>query len=164
MSVAAGEHRSPRDGRAALALLVAVSFVPAVVGSRFPPGDWYRQLAKPPWTPPDWLFAPVWTLLYLTIGIAAWLVWRHCGPRQAPRAWTAWAVQLVLNGAWSWLFFGLRAPGLALVEIVLLWLAIAWTVVEFRKLRPPAAALLLPYLAWVGFAAALNAALWRLNA
>ena len=147
----------------ALAGFLALAFLPALVGARFVPGEWYLQLAKPAWTPPGWLFGPVWTVLYVTIGVAAWLVWRRTGLRGALAAWTAWAIQLVLNGAWSWIFFGLRQPGAALVEIVVLWLAILATVIGFWRLRPLAGGLLLPYLAWVSFATALNAAIWRLN-
>ena len=146
-----------------LPLFILLAFLPAVFGARFAPGEWYLELAKPAWTPPGWLFGPVWFVLYVTIGVAAWLVWRRARFGDAPVAWIAWGAQLVLNGAWSWIFFGLRAPGPALIEIVVLWLAILATILAFRRLRPVAAALLLPYLAWVGFATALNAAIWRLN-
>ena len=150
-------------GPVALALFVGVAFLPALVGARFVPGQWYLELAKPSWTPPGWLFGPVWTFLYLTIGVAAWLVWRRVGFRGAPTAWWAWGSQLVLNAAWSWLFFGLRAPGAALLEICALLAAIAATVIAFGRIRPAAAWLLLPYSVWVAFATALNAAIWRLN-
>ncbi len=149
---------------AALVLFLALAFLPAVFGARFTPGVWYQELAKPAWTPPGWLFGPVWTLLYLTIGIAGWLAWRRAGIAAAPVAWVTFGAQLVLNGAWSWLFFGLQAPGAALIEIVALWLAILGTVAGFWRIRPLAGALLAPYLGWVGFAALLNAAIWRLNA
>ncbi len=154
-------RRSPQ--LIALAMFVAVAFLPALIGARFTPGAWYLELAKPAWTPPGWLFGPVWTVLYVTIGVAAWLVWRQAGFRKAPLVWLAWGGQLVLNAAWSWIFFGLHAPGAALVEIIALWLAILATIAAFRRLRPIAGALLLPYLGWVGFATALNAAIWRLN-
>jgi tryptophan-rich sensory protein len=152
-------------GRELVGLLawILVSFVPAVVGGRFLPGEWYRALDKPPWTPPGWVFGPAWTALYLSMGVAAWLVWRE---RLGPRALVPLALfgaQLVLNGLWSWLFFGLRRPGLALADIGALWLAIAATVVAFWGVRPLAGALLLPYLAWVSFATALNADIWRRN-
>lgn len=148
---------------AALAGFLVVAFLPAIVGARFVPGAWYQELLKPAWTPPGWLFGPVWTVLYVTIGVAAWLVWRRVGFGAAASAWWAWALQLLLNGAWSWLFFGLRAPGAALVDIVGLGAAIVVTIVLFWRRRPAAGALLLPYLAWVTFATALNAAIWRLN-
>ena len=155
--------RSRRRELGVLALFVAVAFVPAIVGARFVPGAWYQELAKPAWTPPGWLFGPVWTLLYLTIGVAAWLVWRRSGWRAAAPAWWAWSIQLLLNGAWSWIFFGLRAPGAALLDIVALAAAIVVTIALFRRLHPVGGLLLLPYLAWVSFATALNAAIWWLN-
>ena len=145
-----------------LALFVLVAFLPALVGARFTPGAWYLDLVKPAWTPPGWLFGPVWTALYVSIGVAAWLIWRHHGFRPVA-AWWAWATQLVLNAAWSWIFFGLRAPGWALVEILVLGGAILATIALFWRLRRAAGALLLPYLAWVAFATALNAAIWALN-
>lgn len=146
-----------------LAFWVVLSLLPGAFGSQFPPGEWYAALAKPRWTPPSWVFGPVWTLLYVLMGVAAWLVWdRH---RNAARvALNLFVLQLIVNAAWSWLFFGLRSPALAFAGIVLLWALILATVIAFRRLRPPAAALLLPYLAWVTFAAALNFAIWRLNA
>lgn len=146
-----------------LAFWVVLSLLPGAFGSQFPPGEWYAALAKPGWTPPSGVFGPVWTLLYVLMGVAAWLVWdRH---RNAARvALTLFVLQLIVNAAWSWLFFGLRSPALAFAGIVLLWALILATVIAFRRLRPPAAALLLPYLAWVTFAAALNFAIWRLNA
>ena len=148
--------------RPALWLLawVALSLAASLPGAFFAPGKWYGTLNKPPWNPPDWVFAPVWTALYLLMGIAAWLVWSDKG-------WT-WAlvlflVQLVLNAAWTWLFFGLQRPGLALFEISLLWLAILATLIVFWRIRPLAGALLVPYLAWVTFALMLNGELWRRN-
>lgn len=125
--------------------------------------DWYPTLDKPSWTPPGWLFGPVWTLLYGMMAVAAWLVWRggETGPIRAPLA--LFAVQLVLNAAWSILFFGLRSPGAALVDIAALALAISATLAAFRRRSGVAAALLVPYLVWVLFAAALNFEIWRRN-
>jgi len=153
------------SGRELVGLLVSilVSFVPAAVGGRFLPGEWYRALDKPPWTPPGWVFGPAWTLLYLSMGVAAWLVWRERLGSRALLPLALFGAQLVLNGLWSWLFFGLRRPDLALADIVALWLAIAATIVAFWGVRPVAGALLLPYLAWVTFATALNADIWRRN-
>jgi tryptophan-rich sensory protein len=126
--------------------------------------DWYRSLAKPAFQPPAWLFGPVWTLLYALMGIAAWRIWRlgadHPGVRLAL---VLFAVQLALNAAWSPVFFGAQQVGAALVVIVLLWLVLVPTVAAFARLDRPAAGLLLPYLAWVTFAAVLNAAIWKLN-
>ena len=148
-----------------LVLFLVVCFAVAAFGAQFTPGAWYAGLVKPAWNPPSWVFAPVWTALYAMMAVAGWLVWRSNEPaRPLGQALGVFALQLVLNGAWSWLFFGLHRPGVAFAEIVALWMAILLTVVLFWRLRPLAGALLLPYLAWVAFAAALNFALWRLNA
>ncbi len=126
--------------------------------------DWYPALAKPGFTPPGWVFGPAWTLLYLLMGIALWLVWREAGRSENVRpALLAFAVQLALNALWSFVFFGLRMPGAALVEIILLLGAIVFTIVQFRKVSRLAALLLVPYLLWVSFAAVLNASIWLLN-
>lgn len=128
---------------------------------------WYQTLEKPPFNPPAWVFGPVWTALYLMMGLAMALVWRAGRGGGAPdllrRATVAFLVQLTLNGLWSILFFGLQRPGLALFEIVVLWVAIAWTCVAFRPLSKTASLLLVPYWAWVSFAAVLNGSLWWLN-
>ncbi|MFF4893967.1 TspO/MBR family protein [Micromonospora chersina] len=120
----------------------------------------YAGLDQPAWAPPSWLFGPVWTVLYALIAVAGWLVWRKAG--WGP-ALGAWVTQLVLNAIWTPLFFGAGRYGLAFAEIVLMWLAIGVTVALFRRVSRPAALLLLPYWAWVTFAAALNFAIWRLN-
>ncbi|MFG2168518.1 TspO/MBR family protein [Micromonospora chersina] len=120
----------------------------------------YAGLDQPAWAPPSWLFGPVWTVLYALIAVAGWLVWRQAG--WGP-ALGAWVTQLVLNAIWTPLFFGAGRYGLAFAEIVLMWLAIGVTVALFRRVSRPAALLLLPYWAWVTFAAALNFAIWRLN-
>jgi translocator protein len=131
-------------------------------GSLFQPGQWFAELAKPTWNPPSWVFGPVWTTLYILMGVAAWLVWRRGGPI-ARGALTLFVVQLVFNAAWSWLFFGLQSPGLAFLDIILLWLLIIVTTIAFWRVRMAAGVLLLPYLAWVTFATALNFAIWRMN-
>jgi translocator protein len=133
-------------------------------GSIFIPGDWYASLSKPAWNPPDVVFAPVWTVLYVLMGIAAWLVWREAGFSGARVGLSLFIFQLVLNALWSYLFFGLKSPMVAFIEIVVLWCAILGTLVAFWKVRPGAGALLIPYLCWVSFASALNYTLWRLNA
>jgi translocator protein len=148
---------------AMLALFVLCSFLPGWLGSQSRPGEWYAALAKPAFNPPSWIFAPVWTALYLMMGIAAWLVWRRAGFRDGGPALAVFAVQLILNGLWSWIFFGQHRIGAALVDIVLLWAAILACLALFWRRQPAAGALLLPYLVWVSFAAVLNAALWRLN-
>lgn len=123
--------------------------------------SWYQALRKPSFNPPDWLFTPVWLTLFVIMAVAAWRVWRIAGLRSA--AMGAFAVQLFLNLLWSVLFFGLRAPDLALVEIFVLLFAIAWTAVLFTRIDRSAGLLFLPYLAWVAFAAALNLAISYLN-
>lgn len=123
---------------------------------------WYASLRKPSWTPPNWLFGPVWTILFIAMAIAAWLVWRKVGLTAAPMQ--LFLLQLLLNVAWSALFFRLRSPGLAFAEIVMLWFVILATSIEFWRAIPAAGWLLLPYLIWVSYATALNFSIWRLNA
>ena len=142
---------------------VLACFAAAAFGGLFMPGAWYASLNKPPWNPPNWLFAPVWTTLYLGMALAAWLVWRRGGFRANAAALGWFLAQLGLNALWTPLFFGLKQPGIAFVEIVFLWLAIAITLVRFWGRQRAAALLLAPYLAWVSFASALNFTLWRLN-
>ena len=126
--------------------------------------DWYPTLTKPSFNPPAWVFGPAWTVLYITMGVAAFLVWRKGLDADGVRiALTVFAVQLALNGLWSMLFFGMQAPGWALVEIIVLWIAIGITSVLFWRVAPAAGALLLPYWGWVSFATLLNASLWWLN-
>lgn len=146
-----------------LVVSLAICYGAAAVGAQFMPGEWYEGLSKPTWTPPGWLFAPVWTALYGMMAVAAWLVWKRRGEAGVRWALLLFAVQLSLNGMWSWLFFGLESPGIAMVDIVALWVAILGTIIAFRRLSRVAATLLVPYLAWVSFAAALNFAIWRLN-
>jgi benzodiazapine receptor len=122
---------------------------------------WYASLAKPSWTPPNWLFGPVWSTLFVIMAIASWLVWRKTGLASGPML--LFLSQLILNVAWSGLFFGLRSPGAAFVEIVFLWLAILATSMQFWRVVPAAGWLLVPYLIWVAYAAALNCSIWRLN-
>jgi tryptophan-rich sensory protein len=125
---------------------------------------WYRSLTKPPFNPPNGVFGPVWTLLYLLMGIAlARVVGTQAEEAVQRRARVLFGIQLALNSAWSFLFFGRRAPFAALVEIVALWIAIVATVLAFWRVSRVAALLLLPYLAWTTFAATLNFSIWRLN-
>jgi tryptophan-rich sensory protein len=146
-----------------LILWLAASMAAGLVGSRFLPGEWYAALQKPSWTPPNAVFGPVWSLLYVLMGVAAWLVWRKEGFTGAPVVLGLFILQLILNALWSFLFFGAQQPGLAFLEIVVLWLVILATTVGFWRVAVPAGLLLLPYLCWVTFAAALNLQLWRLN-
>lgn len=123
----------------------------------------YGQLVQPAWAPPAWLFGPVWSVLFVLMGISAWLVWRRHGFAGAGAALKLYVAQLVANALWTWLFFAWRQGAMALAEIALLWLLIAATIHLFWRLHRLAALLLVPYLAWVSFAAALNFSLWRLN-
>jgi tryptophan-rich sensory protein len=151
---------------AVLMALVALCLLTGAVGAALTAvsvRDWYPTLRKPPWTPPDWLFGPVWTTLYVLMALAAWLVWRRGGWPASRAALGLFAVQLVLNGAWSGLFFTLRSPGAAFAEIIHLWVAILATVWAFVQVSRLAAGLLAPYLIWVTYAAALNGAIWMMN-
>ena len=132
--------------KSAFALIgfLLLTFLAPAAGAWAIPGEWYRSLAKPSWTPPPWLFGPAWTFLYLSMAVAAWGVWRKVG-WATPNRW--WLSQLLLNAAWTPLFFGLRQPGLAFAEIILLWLAIAVTMVKFFKTVRWAGVLMVPYLA-----------------
>lgn len=143
---------------------VLLCFGAASLGAVFMPDEWYASLKKPSWNPPGWVFGPVWTALYTMMAVAAWLVWKRGGFTEQRRALTLFLVQLALNAVWTPLFFGLHRPDVAFAEILLLWLAIAWTVMSFWPVHRAAAGLLCPYLAWVSFAAVLNGTLWRLNA
>lgn len=125
--------------------------------------SFYADLQQPAWAPPGWVFGPVWTVLYALMGVAAWLVWRSGGFRSNRPALLLFLVQLAVNAVWSWLFFAWRLGGLAFLDILALAALIVATLVAFWRARPLAGALLVPYLLWVAFAAALNLAIWRLN-
>jgi len=145
---------------------VLLSFSAAGVGSlaTSTQSDWYRELIKPSFNPPGWVFGPVWTVLYILIGVSFFLVWRRGFPGKAGRAaLVCFLVQLALNAVWTLLFFGLQSPALALVDIVALLVAIVLTIILFSSISRVAACLLIPYLAWVSFATVLNGAIWRLN-
>ena len=160
---------APQTGLAqalGLGASLLVCFAAAAVASAFTGpaiGTWYVRIAKPAWTPPNWLFGPVWTALYLSMAVAAWLVWRDSGLAGARLPLSIFGAHLVLNALWSVLFFGMQRPALAFAEIVLLWASILATVVSFYRVAPLAGLLLIPYLLWVGYAAALNFSIWKLN-
>src|SRR5581483_7529930 len=127
---------------------IAACFLAALTGAAFRPGEWYERLAKPAWRPPNRLFAPVWSVLYLTIALSGWLVWRDIGLAGAALPLAIYALQIALNAAWTPLFFGLHRPDLGLLDIMLLWLSIVATIAFFFPIHAGAALLLLPYLAW----------------
>ena len=134
-----------------------------IFGAQFEPGMWYETLQKPIWTPPDWVFPVVWPILYILMGTSAWLIWRLKTTKLNDPIFIWFYVQLTLNAIWSWLFFGRHYIGTALAEILLLWTAIVFTILLFWNRKRLAGALLLPYLAWVSYAAALTFAIWKLN-
>ena len=149
-----------------LGVSIAVCFAAAGLGSLFTDpeiGGWYARLIKPSWTPPNWVFGPVWSVLYLMMAIAAWLVWRQKGFTGAAFPLALFALQLTFNALWSILFFGLHRMGAALADILLLWGAILLTILAFWRVTPLAGYLLLPYLLWVTYASALNYSIWSLN-
>ncbi|QGQ22024.1 tryptophan-rich sensory protein [Gimesia benthica] len=137
--------------------LGAIATTPEIEG-------WYKTIEKPMWNPPDSVFGPVWTTLFLMMAIAAWMVWKPEGVKAARMPLTLFAGQLSLNVAWSWIFFGMHEPGWAFAEIVILWLAVTATTVTFFRYSSVAGWLMVPYLAWVSFASVLNFTIWRLNA
>jgi len=147
----------------ALVFFIILCFAVAATGRFFPPDEWYASLNRPGYAPPNWVFGPVWTVLYLMMAVSGWLVWKSQGTVSKRAALSVFGSQLVLNAAWSAIFFGMHNPGWALVEICFLWLAISWTIVLFRPHSMPASLLLIPYLAWVSFAAVLNYGFWSLN-
>ena len=126
-------------------------------------GEWYAGLDKPSFNPPNSVFGPVWTILYLLMGISLYLVWLAPAGEARRQALVIFAAQLVLNFAWSFLFFRFRQVGAALADIILIWIAVLLMILAFRRVRPVAGYLQVPYLLWVSFATALNAAIWRLN-
>jgi translocator protein len=146
-----------------LIAVLILTFGSAAFGAQFMPGDWYAALQKPPLTPPNNVFGPVWTVLYALMSVAAWLVWQRTTWAGQRPAMALYLFQLALNAIWSYLFFGLHSPGIALIEIGLLWGMIIATTVLFFRANSSAGFLMVPYLAWVTFAAYLNAGLWWLN-
>jgi len=142
-----------------------MTFAAAAIGAvaSVDAGAFYGQLARPSWAPPGWLFGPVWSVLYALMAVSAWWVWRARGFTGARSALVLFIVQLAANALWSWLFFAWHQGGLAFAEVLLLWCLVTATVISFRRVSSIAAALLIPYLAWVTFASALTFSVWRLN-
>lgn len=150
-----------------LIIAIFVSQLAGVIGSIFTVSaiaGWYSELAKPALNPPNWLFGPAWVTLYTLMGIAAFLVWKKgWEQKEVKKGLAVFGLQLLLNAIWSIIFFGWQNPAWALVNIILLWLAIVWTIIVFRRISKPAACLLLPYILWVSFAAYLNYSIWMIN-
>ena len=149
-----------------LAVSIGLCFAIAAVASALTMpsiGTWYAALNKPSWNPPNWVFGPVWSALYLTMAVAAWMVWRERGFYAAMVPLLLFGLQLALNCAWSGLFFAAHRPWLALADIVVLWCAIVATMISFARVSLLAGLLLAPYLAWVSFAAVLNFAVAKMN-
>lgn len=145
-----------------LAVFLALVVMAAWFGSQFPAGEYYALLNKPTWAPPAWLFGPVWSLLYVMMAVAMWLVWeRGVQARVGALAW--WLLQLTFNAAWTWLFFGLTRIGWAMAELGLLIGLVILCIKAFSLISKPAAWLMVPYLLWLGFAFALNFSIWTLN-
>lgn len=155
-----------------LAFFIIISELAGVIGSLFTTpsiAGWYAGIIKPDLNPPAWVFGPVWTTLFVLMGIAAFLVWSSYAEASEDKkksiriALALFGIQLVLNTLWSIIFFGLHSPGSAFIEIIFLWLAILATIIAFAKISRPAAWLLLPYILWVSFAGYLNYSIWILN-
>ncbi len=149
-----------------LGAFIAISFLAAAIGSWFTAASvksWYPTLMKPAGTPPAWVFGPMWSMLYVLMATAAWLVWKQRSSADVTLALALFFAQLALNATWSFLFFGLRRPGLALLEIAVLLAAIIATTSTFAQFSRPAFWLMTPYVAWVSYATFLNLGIWRLN-
>jgi len=145
---------------------ILITFIAAFIGSLFTTpsiASWYRNLNKPSFAPPNFLFAPVWTILFFLMAIAAFLVWQNKNNPQAKKALIFYFVQLAFNSLWSIIFFGLHNPGVAFLEIIILWILILLTLIKFYKIQKIAGLLLVPYLLWVSFASFLNLFVWLLN-
>lgn len=146
-----------------LALCIFICFIPATTGFFLKPGSWYESLIKPALNPPNWIFGPVWTILYILMGICLWRIFKAAPLKQIAAPLGLFALQLIFNGLWTWLFFGLQNPCYALINIFILLGLILFNIIVFHPIDKIAAYLLIPYLLWVSFATYLNFELWRLN-
>ena len=147
-----------------ISILIVFSF--GFIGSFFTTSSittWYAFINKPLFSPPNWIFAPVWTLLYILMGVSAFLIWQKRDNLKTKQALIFYGIQLILNALWSIIFFGMHNPGLALLEIIILWLFILITLIKFYKINKTAGLLFIPYLLWVSFALILNYVIWMLN-
>lgn len=167
MKIRQAREKSLKQRLSKLVISLIVPLLTGLIGAVFTasaiPG-WYSTLAKPSFNPPNWVFGPVWTILYLLMGIALFLVWNSSSDRKrVNKAITVFVLQLFLNLFWTLIFFGLKMPGAAFAEILLLWASVLWTMLLFRQISRPAFYFLIPYLAWVSFAAVLNLFIWLLN-
>jgi len=159
-------ENKPKRQWIGLIVFVVLCFTAAWLGSSVTTpkiGSWYASLTKPSFNPPNWIFGPVWSALYLSMAVAAWLVWRQKGWNDAKGPLSLFGIQLGLNIGWSWIFFGMENPAFAFVEILLLWAVITATMLAFWRRSLFAGMLFVPYIAWVTFAAVLNCAIWHLN-
>lgn len=158
-------QRSTPAQLAALAAFLAATLLAGGLGAiaSVDAASFYAGLNRPSWAPPASVFGPVWTALYVLMAVAAWLVWREAPSRPRSLALVVFALQLGVNALWSWLFFAWRQGAWAFADVLLLLALVAWLVALSRRVRPLAAALLMPYLVWVGFASALTWAVWRAN-
>jgi tryptophan-rich sensory protein len=161
--------RNSRPNLPVLGVFLALALGVGAIGAVFSPGlsasatQWYAALVKPAWVPPQSWFGPVWTALYILMAIAAWMIWRERYHRGRTMAMSAYAAQLLLNALFSPVFFGLKSIGAGLFDIIALWIVVVWTLREFARVRAAAAVILVPYLLWVSFAAAMILRIWRLN-
>lgn len=142
---------------------IIICSLPGIFGAQFEPGTWYELLQKPSWTPPNWVFPVVWPILYIMMGISAWLIWKIKEVSISSTEFTWFFVQLILNGLWSWIFFGMNLISTGLAEILLLWISLVFTILLFWNRSRIAGLLLVPYLLWISYASALNFAIWQLN-
>ena len=157
------EAREIGRSLSSLAICILVCLAAGWVGSRFLPGEWYTSLNKTSWTPPNSVFGPVWTALYIMMGISAWIVWKNRHYKKAKVSLFLFVFQLILNSLWTYIFFGLHRPGVAFLEISALWFVLLATLIGFWRVKNVAGVLMLPYILWVSFAALLSFAIWRLN-
>ena len=142
---------------------IFVCSLAGIFGAQFEPGTWYELLEKPNWTPPNIVFPIVWPILYVMMGIAAWMMWKIDEVSISGTEFRWFFVQLILNALWSWVFFGMHLISTGLAEILLLWVAVAFCVMLFWRRNKIAGALLIPYWLWISYASALNFAIWQLN-